>query len=107
MTQVNEETVSARRMESNVLLSEVIALDPARISALVVDKRIAACVASNKRMEYGASMEGAAPAACIAAFSVHKVIHGTRENTEKSMHLFMGAVKCVLVDMLSCAALAV
>ena len=38
MTQVNEETVSARRMESNVLLSEVIALDPARIIALVVDK---------------------------------------------------------------------
>ena len=67
MTQVNEETASARRMESNVLLSEVIALGPARIIALVVDERIAACVASNRRMEYGASMEGAALAACIEA----------------------------------------
>ena len=70
MTQVNEETVSARRMESNVLFSEVIALDPARIIALVVDKRIAACDASNRRMEYGASMEGVALAACIEAFPI-------------------------------------
>ena len=68
MTQVNEETASARRMESNVLLSEVIALDSARIIALVVDKRTSACVAIIRPTEYGASMEGAALAACIEAF---------------------------------------
>ena len=70
ISQVNEETASARRMESNVLLSEVIALDTARIIALVVDKRTAACVASIRRMEYGASMEGAALAACIEAIPI-------------------------------------
>ncbi len=51
--QVNEETASARRMESNVLLSEVIAMDSALIIELVVDKNASACVASSRCMEYG------------------------------------------------------
>ena len=70
MTQVNEETASARRMESNVLLSEVIAMDSARIIALVVDKEASACVASSRCMEYGASMDDVALAACIEDFPI-------------------------------------